>query len=163
MIKKSESCSYCTPDGAQCTRAVDAEGTFCRWHSGLSSLSLPELEQMVAETWEKKMGKKCSLFFSAFIIAVISNLAVPVAAISDEGTCYLEATTDVYVVVYDLDREGNQGERLWQGRINQGDTVLLKAPHARFRYEYNFEPDKDQALSVGPDKWCDSNKNVGIP
>ena len=49
MIKKSESCSYCTPDGAQCTRAVDAEGTFCRWHSGLSSLSLPELEQMVAE------------------------------------------------------------------------------------------------------------------
>jgi hypothetical protein len=52
---------------------------------------------------------------------------------------------------------------IWQGRLKEGQRVLLKAPHARFRCKYNSEPDEQQALSIGPDKWCDGDQNVGVP
>lgn len=109
------------------------------------------------------MKKTQSLFLFAFITVVLLNLAVPVAAIAEEGTCYLEATTDVFVMVYDLDRQGNSSGLIWQGRLNDGETTQIKAPHGRFRYKYNSEPDKKQPLSSGPDKWCDSNTKVGVP
>ena len=97
------------------------------------------------------------------ITTSILALAAPPAALSEEGTCYLEAVTDVYIEVYDLDREGNHGEMIWNGRIEAGDAVLLKAPHARFRYKYNSEPDQKQALTVGPDQWCNGENNVTVP
>jgi len=83
--------------------------------------------------------------------------------LAKEGTCYLKATTDASVEVYDLNRDGNQGDMIWQGRLKEGQRVLLKAPHARFRCKYNSEPDEQQALSIGPDKWCDGDQNVGVP
>ena len=109
------------------------------------------------------MQKLFNLFLFAIISIFLAALAMPSAALSEEGTCYLEAVTDVYVEVYDLDRQGNDGEMIWSGRLNDGETVLIKAPHARFRYKYNSEPDEKQALSVGPDKWCDGKNNVAVP
>jgi hypothetical protein len=107
--------------------------------------------------------KKTSIPYLLILGVISFSLLATSSALADEGTCYLEATTDVYVEVYDLDREGNDGQMLWSGRLNDGDKVLLKAPHARFRYKYNSEPDKKRALSVGPDKWCDGQNNVAVP
>ena len=103
-----------------------------------------------------------SVYSSVFILVLISCLTIS-AVQADEGSCYLVATTDVYVEIYDLDRDGNDGDMLWSGRLNDGQKVRIKTPHARFRYKFNSEPDKKQALSVGPDKWCDSNNDVAVP
>jgi hypothetical protein len=83
---------------------------------------------------------------------------------AEEGSCYLEATaTDVFVIVYDLDNEGNQGRQIWQGRINQGESVKITTPHGRFRYDYNAQPDIDQPLSGGDDRWCNNLETVLVP
>jgi hypothetical protein len=83
---------------------------------------------------------------------------------AEEGSCYLKANaTDVFVIVYDLDNEGNQGRQIWQGRINQGESVKITAPHGRFRYDYNAQPDIDQPLSGGDDRWCNNLETVLVP
>ena len=85
-------------------------------------------------------------------------------AIAEEGTCYLkEAHKDVFVMVYDMDRDGNQGAQIWQGRLNQGESAKITAPHGRFRYDYNDQPDKDQPLSGGGDRWCNNLNTVLVP
>ena len=108
--------------------------------------------------------KRCvKLYIVTATTILISVLLLPSFVLSEEGTCYLEAVTEVYVEVYDLDRQGNDGEMIWSGRLKDGEKVLIKAPNARFRYKYNSEPDEKQALSVGPDKWCDSKNFVAVP
>ena len=102
-------------------------------------------------------------WLSVLTIGLASTPATPLSVIAEEGTCYLEAVTDVYVEVYDLDRDGNRGSMIWSGRLNDGEKALIKAPHARFRYKFNSEPDQKQALSDGPDKWCDGNQNITVP
>ena len=85
-------------------------------------------------------------------------------ATAQEGSCYLKANTqDVFVIVFDMDREGNQGRQIWQGRINHGESVKITTPNGRFRYDYNNQPDEKQPLSVGPDKWCDGKHDVAVP
>ena len=114
-------------------------------------------------SWRKKIIKTSIPLLSALFAVALSILIVPPSAFSEEGTCYLEAVTDVYVEVYDLDRQGNDGEMIWSGRLNDGETVLIKAPHARFRYKFNNQPDEKQPLSVGPDKWRDGKHSVAVP
>ena len=109
------------------------------------------------------MRKTLNFSSYALTLVLLLLLAAPSAVHSDEGTCYLEAVTDVYVEVYDLDRQGNHGEMIWSGKLNNGDKVFIKAPHARFRYKFNSEPGEKQALSVGPDKWCDGKNTVAVP
>jgi len=87
----------------------------------------------------------------------------PVAA-GEEGSCWLQAlNTDIFVIVHDLDRDGNRGEVIWEGRLNQGQRALIKTPHGRFRYYINTEPDKRNAMNSGEDRWCDNGETVGLP
>ena len=71
--------------------------------------------------------------------------------------------TDVFVVVYDADFDGNTGSQIWQGRINKGQEVLITTPHSRFRYYANAQPDDDQPLSGGVSRLCANNRRVGVP
>jgi hypothetical protein len=71
--------------------------------------------------------------------------------------------TDVFVIVFDMDRDGNQGRQIWQGRINQGESVKITAPHGLLRYDYNSEPDKDQPLSGGIDHGCNNLETILVP
>ena len=85
-------------------------------------------------------------------------------AAAAEGTCVLKAhTQDVFVIVFDIDDEGNQGRQIWQGRINQGESVKITAPHGRFRYDYNDQPDEDQPLIGGQDRWCNNMNTILVP
>ena len=109
----------------------------------------------------KKLFRILSHAFLAVILAVL--FAIP-SAEAQEGSCYLKAnTTDVFVIVYDLDRDGNQGVQIWQGRINQRESAKITTPHGRFRYFYNAEPDKDQALSGGYDRSCSNLETILVP
>jgi hypothetical protein len=88
------------------------------------------------------MGK---IFRIGFII-LFTVMSVKAAA--EEGTCVLEASNkDVFVIVFDADDEGNKGPQIWQGRINQGESAKITAPHAHIRYSYNDQPEGD-----GPDR-----------
>ena len=100
----------------------------------------------------------------ALFTAILAGLFAVQHADAEAGSCYLKAnTTDVFVIVFDMDREGNQGEQIWQGRINQGESVKITVPHGRFRYDYNAEPDKDQPLSGGFDRSCSNLETILVP
>ena len=81
-----------------------------------------------------------------------------------EGSCYLKALrTDVFVKVYDLNRGGDKGSLIWQGRINKGHKVLISTPNARFRYYYNAQPDVKQPMSGNTGRWCGNKNNIVVP
>lgn len=109
----------------------------------------------------KKSHMRLSIALVAFILAATFGGQ---DAAAEEGTCYLKASNkDVFVIVYDMDRDGNQGAQIWQGRLNQGESAKITAPHARFRYDYNDQPDQDQPLSGGSDRWCNNLNTVLVP
>ena len=100
----------------------------------------------------------------ALFSVILAGLFAVQHADAEAGSCYLKAnTTDVFVIVFDLDRDGNQGDQIWQGRINQGESVKITVPHGRFRYDYNAEPDKDQPLSGGFDRSCSNLETILVP
>jgi hypothetical protein len=83
---------------------------------------------------------------------------------AEEGTCVLEASNqDVFVLVWDQDGEGNKGRQIWQGRINQGESAKIKAPHAIIRYSYNDQPDEDQPLSGDVSRSCSGGEIILVP
>ena len=99
------------------------------------------------------------ILFTVVSAGILSTLNVD----AEEGTCILEASKDVFVMVWDLDKEGNKGRQIWQGRINQGGTAKITAPHARLRYSYNDQPDEDQPLSGDIERWCNSGETILVP
>jgi hypothetical protein len=92
----------------------------------------------------------------------VGFLTIPEAD-AEEGTCVLEANQDVFVIVWDQDDEGNKGRQIWQGRINQGKSVKITAPHGEIRYSYNDQPDEDQPLSGDVDRSCNSDEIILVP
>lgn len=99
-----------------------------------------------------------------FFAALIAGCSATPDVDSKKGACYLKAVhSDVYVKVFDLDRDGNMGPLIWQGRINQNETARIKTPHAYFRYYYNSEPDVDQPLSGGNDRSCNNLETILVP
>ena len=102
------------------------------------------------------------LFFLIFTITTASFLSI-LKADAEEGTCILEASKDVFVMVWDLNEDGTKGRQIWQGRINQRGTAKITAPHARIRYSYNDQPDEDQPLSGDTERWCNSDETILVP
>jgi hypothetical protein len=116
---------------------------------------------MMKEKDMKRIHRFVSIIFFA---AVITGCSAAPDVDSDKGACYLKAAhTDVYIKVFDLDRERNMGPLIFQGRINQRTGARIKTSHAQFRYYYNSEPDVDQPLSSGPDQACDDLEVVFVP
>ena len=99
-----------------------------------------------------------------FVTIVLTGLLSASKISATEGSCYLKALrTDVFVILHELNRDGDKGAKIWEGRINEGQEVFVSAPHARFRLYYNDQPDIDQPMSGGNDRWCDGSRTVGVP
>lgn len=98
----------------------------------------------------------CSIIFAGL-------LSAPKAS-ATEGSCYLKALrTDVFVILHELNRDGDKGAKIWQGTIREGQEVFISVPHARFRLYYNDQPNIDQPMSGGNDRWCDGDRTVAVP
>ena len=111
-----------------------------------------------------EMGKSDSLLAITLCALTLAAIFHAEDATAEEGACYLKAThKDVFIIVYDMDRDGNQGAQIWQGRINRGESVKITTPHGRFVYDYNDQPDADQPLSGGQDRWCSNLNTVLVP
>ncbi len=104
---------------------------------------------------------RCMLII-LFTVVSAGLLSLPKAD-AEEGTCILEAGKDVFVIVWDLGEDGAKRRQIWQGRINQGETAKITAPHARIRYSYNDQPDEDQPLSGDVERWCNSDETILVP
>lgn len=102
------------------------------------------------------------LIFIFFTVMAAGFFTIPEAD-AEQGTCVLEANQDVFVIVWDHDNEGNKGRQIWQGRINQGKSVKITAPHAKIRYSYNDQPEEDQPLSGDVDRSCHSDETILVP
>ena len=102
------------------------------------------------------------VFVILFAVMSASFFSIPQAN-AEEGTCVLEANQDVFVIVWDHDNQGNKGRQIWQGRINQGKSVKITAPHAHIRYSYNDQPEEDQPLTGDTDRSCSNNETILVP
>ena len=49
MVKKPNSCNYCSPEGVQCEQQVNSEEDLCQWHSGAVPPEVRALEKIAAE------------------------------------------------------------------------------------------------------------------
>ena len=110
----------------------------------------------------KTISRSVSIFLLPMIL--IGFLTVT-NTIAKENACYLKALrTDVYVRVLNASREGDRGNQIWQGRINQGEQVYINTDNGRFRLYYSDRPDeKRPPMSGGNDRWCDNDNTVGVP
>jgi hypothetical protein len=99
-----------------------------------------------------------------FLVMIAAGFVSIPDAGADEGSCVLQASnTDVFLIIYDMSRDGTRGAQIWQGRINAGQTVRLNTPNARFVYDYNSQPDTDQPLSGGSERWCSNDEVILVP
>ena len=104
---------------------------------------------------------------STFIILVVACVisATATTAAAEDNTCYIRAlNTDVYVEVYDLDREGETNYRIWQGRLKDGEEVMIKTDDGLIQYYYTAKPDVNQpSLKGGVDRLCTDKRVIGVP
>jgi hypothetical protein len=99
-------------------------------------------------------------------IVLISLLAVysPLQADVPDLYCYLEAdSVDVYIVVWEEDRQGNKGRQIWNGIIKQGKRVKIPSRHGAIRYSSTTYIGKEDALSGDTSRWCSDAATVGVP
>ncbi|MEJ2728409.1 MAG: hypothetical protein P8185_07855 [Deltaproteobacteria bacterium] len=110
------------------------------------------------------MKKTHQLIPIIFFAAWITGCSVTPDVDSDKGACYLKAAHgEVFVKVFDLDRDGNMGAIVFQGIINPRQGTLIKTSRAQFRYYYNSDPQVDRPLSSGQDQACDDHDVVVVP
>jgi hypothetical protein len=68
------------------------------------------------------------------------DFMIPLEASAADFSCYIRAgRSDTYVVVTDMDRDGNPIRRrgeTWQGWIKQGQSQALKSRFGKIRYNY---------------------------
>ena len=81
--------------------------------------------------------------FSVILVpaaVLILNMMMPPEAVADAFTCTIKGgREDVYVVVTDMDRDGNPMRRrgeLFQGILKPGQSQTLKSTFGKLRYSF---------------------------
>jgi len=109
----------------------------------------------------KTLMQRLSIIFLVMAAAVFVQIA---DAGAEEGSCILQATNDdVFIIIYDLNSDGSRRGQIWEGRINAGQTARIVTPHGQFDYDYNSQPDTDQPLSGGTERWCNNDEVILVP
>ena len=108
-----------------------------------------------------KLTKIISLVF-VFILISVRFLSTAQAA-EDDTYCYLEASTDVMVVVWNQDDRGNKGYLLWKGVLKQGDRKLIRTFDGKMRSATTKDYEDNAPLEGDRDRWCNDGKSIGVP
>jgi hypothetical protein len=97
-----------------------------------------------------------------YFLALLLFLATP--AIAKASSCYVEANnTDVFVKVYDGERYDGSRNRIWMGRLDDGESVRLNTSGGRLTYYYTTKPDEDGPLKGGLERLCDNERTIAVP
>ena len=99
-------------------------------------------------------------FFSLAII--LSCLEVSSALHAEDNSCWVTAPPqdDVWVKVYDSDRDGNRGPLIWKGKIEAGQEHKITSTQGHIRYSYTRDPYQPYQgeNSVG----CYDDRRIGV-
>jgi len=107
-----------------------------------------------------KITKRVALL--AFLILISAGFLSTTQA--DEDTyCYLEASVDVFVVVWSLDNLGNKGHLLWKGVVKPGKRKLIRTFDGKIRYASTRDYEDNGPLEGDRDRWCNDGGSIGVP
>ena len=101
--------------------------------------------------------------FSLVIIALLFGLIYfPSVAPADEHVCWIEATVEkTWVYVTELDEDGANETRLWEGWIKQDQRQKIVSSRGRISYDYRQASD-DRTYGDNPAD-CDNDNTITIP
>ena len=110
------------------------------------------------------MNRSFKVFLSAIVLISLLAVYSPLQADVQDAFCYLEAdSVDVYIIVWEEDRQGNKGRQIWNGIIRQGHRVRLPSRTGSIRYSSTIYIGKEDALSGDTSRWCSDATTVGVP
>jgi hypothetical protein len=98
-----------------------------------------------------------------FLILTSVGFLSTTQAAEREPYCYLEASTDVMVVVWNLDDMGNKGAVLWKGVLKQGERKFIRTFDGKIRYSSTKDYEDKGPLEGDRDRWCGSGETIGVP
>ena len=99
----------------------------------------------------------------AFLILVAAGFLSTTQAAEDDTTCYLEASVDVFVAVWNVDDEGNKGYLLWKGVVKPGTPKLIRTFSGQMRISTTTDYKDNAPLEGDNDRWCNGGKTIGVP
>ena len=73
------------------------------------------------------------IFLLAGLILISAGFLSTTRAAEEDTYCYLQAATDVMVVVWNADNRGNKGYLLWKGVLKQGERKLIRTFDGKIR------------------------------
>jgi hypothetical protein len=92
---------------------------------------------------------------------MMTGLLAGTAASADDKTCWLEAAnSDIYITVWDLDAEGNELSKIWEGLLAPGNKQKLVTSNGKIRYYTNVS---GESSSAGVDKMCRNAETISLP
>ena len=104
-----------------------------------------------------------SITFLAFLIIISAGFLSSTQAAEEDTYCYLQAGTDVMVVVWNLDDMGNKGYVLWKGVLKRGDRKLIRTFDGKMRIATTKDYEDNGPLEGDRDRWCNGGKIIGVP
>jgi len=99
-----------------------------------------------------------------FILAILVSVAIwglPLSSMSQEsGQCYFEATEDIYLKIYNLDKDGVERWAVWSGFLPEGGTKAFNAPYGRVGYA--VKKNKDDPWEENQES-CMNDEGILVP
>ena len=96
------------------------------------------------------------------ILLFFAVLYLPAVAPADEKWCWLEATIEkAYVYVTEMDEDGANETRLWEGWIEPDERQKIKSARGQISYDYRLASDDRTYGDNSAD--CDNGNTVTIP
>jgi len=78
---------------------------------------------------------KRMLIILVVVVVVVTIWALPKSGISQEsGQCYFQATEDIFLKIYNLDKDGVERWAVWSGHLSEGGTKGFNAPYGKVGY-----------------------------
>ena len=94
---------------------------------------------------------------------ILSAILSPPEAAEKDLYCYLEASTDVKLEVWEQDNSGNKLQRVWKGIVQQGKRQRINTRFGRIRYASSVVMDKNEPLSGNKYRWGEDSGSIGVP
>ena len=106
--------------------------------------------------------KTISKLLLPVILLSIPTMYIPSSAAADDKWCWLEATIEkAYLYVTEMDEDGANETRLWEGWIEQGARQKITSARGKISYDYRLASD-DRAYGDNPAD-CENGNTVTIP
>ena len=109
------------------------------------------------------MKKIRRLIILAFMISITAGFLSTAQAAEDDTHCYLEASVDVFVAVWNLDDEGNKGYLIWKGVVKPNKPKLIRTFSGQMRIATTTDYEDNAPLEGDVDRWCNDGQTIGVP